>query len=161
MARTKIATTQDLISDLQIKCIGLIAGEWSLLEATMAMMIWALCGLDRKRGHCVTSEISSLAKIKMLSSLMHVHLKPYKQAASTLREFDAIVGELELLNTERNTVVHGIWFQDDQGHIHTKKIKTRSGDLKESSISKTDEWNFTVALQLPKPNWTNSDKTTH
>jgi hypothetical protein len=41
--------TRYALDDLQLKCIGLITAEWSMVEAVLSVAIWDFCGLDRTR----------------------------------------------------------------------------------------------------------------
>ncbi len=109
MSRKPRTSSQDLLDEVQIKCIGLIVAEWALLDAIVSMAIWKFCNLDRERGLSVTADLGSLARIKMLTSLARVHFGAYPEAAGALEELLEITREMEVLNGERNLVVHNIW----------------------------------------------------
>ena len=134
------SSAQDLLTDLQIRCIGLITAEWALLEVIVSIAIWTACDLDREKGLSVTADLGSLAKIKMLSALAQVHFGSNPDATHVLTRLLEITGEMERLNAERNTVCHSIWLPElFSNRLRSKRMSTRGGKLSERPISKTDK----------------------
>jgi hypothetical protein len=124
------------LDDLQLKCIGLITAEWSMVEAILSVAIWDFCGLERTRGLSVTADLGSLAKINMTKALGQNH---FKAGSQFLAEFTAMMDQVETLNSGRNIIVHHLWtpgwFAADS--VRGMKASTRRGQLKESKITKT------------------------
>ena len=44
MPRRPRTSSQDLLDEMQIKCIGLILAEWAMLEAIVSVTIWDFSG---------------------------------------------------------------------------------------------------------------------
>jgi hypothetical protein len=136
----KSSSAQDLLTDFQVRCIGLITAEWALLEVIVSIAIWTACNLDREKGLSVTADLGSLAKIKMLSSLAQVHFGSNPDAAHVLTRLTEITDEMAHLNSGRNIVCHSIWLPElFSNRLRSKRMSTRGGKLKEMPLSKTDD----------------------
>jgi len=128
--------SQDLLTEFQLKCVGLINAEWALTEAVMSIAIWDYLKLDRKNGLSVTADLGSLAKIQMLGSLAKLRFEGDSTARQTIA---GIVGTLKTCNSERNTVAHNLWLPGVVADsIQATKATTRDAKLSEKALAKTD-----------------------
>jgi hypothetical protein len=127
------ATSNDLLAQDQLLALGLIAAEWSMLEAVVSVAIWDHLAVSRTQGLSVTADLGSLAKIKMLRALADDRFKNDTEAHEKIK---SITGLMEAYNTKRNDILHNVWEPDSiPGSLRSKKFTTREGKLKEKPLS--------------------------
>jgi hypothetical protein len=93
------------------KGIGQIASEWSHLEWQFEDAIRILLQTDVKRGRIVTTGMNIRGRCTCLLSLMHA-LNLDRALISTVNEINKRI--CDQLESERNTVVHGLWTKADK-----------------------------------------------
>jgi len=125
---------RDLLASDQVAALGSIAAEWSMLEAVVSVAIWDYLILGRNDGLAVTSDLGSLAKIKMLRALALLRFENRNTEAA--KKIKHITGQMEELNTKRNSYLHNLWEADHViGQMRGTRASTRDGRLKETPLA--------------------------
>lgn len=136
MKRRPAPSIQDLLSKLQIQCIGLITAEWAFLEAMVSVAIWDYCNLDREKGLSLTADLGSKAKINILGALAKQHFAGDSAAAEVMAN---LVADMDRLNSERNRIVHNPWSKNVfTGAMRTMRPSTSGKSLKQKILERTD-----------------------
>ena len=85
--------------------IGSIALEWTECETLVEHLLWQLAGMSAENGAHFTFNMQMKSRLDMLATLGRERLPEGAQ----LEKFNAIIGELQELNTKRNHIIHGSW----------------------------------------------------
>lgn len=104
--------------------IGRVITAWAILEHSINEAIWALAGVEREQGACITSQLTSVARrIDALISLARVQ----KISESTVAKFNKFKSKASDLAERRNRIAHDPWYYgfDSKNHYRLQ-ITARS-----------------------------------
>ena len=107
------------IPDLQLKAIGRIAANWSLLEFMIGYVIADLLGIKRNVGRIVTSELNIKAQLDILKFLA----KAQNWLAPERKALKKIINTILRARDKRNLVIHGLWAENNEGVLHLVKFR--------------------------------------
>ena len=93
------------VSPDQYNRIGQVVVLWASLEDTMQFTLWSILGLPVADGRVLTQRTDASRKIQWLRTFSKRHASPAQKAA-----LDLALDEIELLQDDRNFIVHGVWF---------------------------------------------------
>lgn len=113
------------LSDEQLRAMGLIAAEASYLEFSMHVFVWHLLGLRPTHGISITGELQASGVLKLAKQLLEsIQMRP-----STRTRAQWLMSKIDGYYTERNQVIHAVWFnRDATGKSEAQKFK-RSGEV--------------------------------
>ena len=135
--------TQDYLGTDHILAIGLVACEWSLLEAHLSVCIWRMLGVEWEHGHILTDDLSPAARIHMFHAIAVV---TFREDSKPLKEAGELFSELQCLATERNNLVHNVWHVRGRPEtLVAQKFSARGCKFKAKPLEKT----VTELMQLP------------
>jgi len=126
--------------DDHLKAMGLITVNFSLLENTIAFIIWLLLGLDQQTGQIITSELSFRRLLELFSSLC----RNKKNDKVTLEKLKTLLKRIEHAEQERNKIIHSMWTAgNDEETITRFKItaKIRNGLMHQYEQLKVEHLN--------------------
>jgi hypothetical protein len=110
-------------TDAHLTAIGRVALNWANVELRLARALWALAGLDRKFGTCLTAQIPNSARmLDALSAL--ANLRGASNAA--LRKINKFAERTFGLQEQKNRAVHDTWTFDPGSTLrwpHTARRK--------------------------------------
>lgn len=86
------------------RLIGRLIVDWAVIEALMQEIIWAILDIDISDGRIITARMDARRKMQWLRSFSKKHLED--DSFNTLAD---ILDGIELLQDDRNFIVHGTW----------------------------------------------------
>jgi hypothetical protein len=103
------------INDDQLKALGRLTAEFSLLELMIASLAWRLSG-DARSGMIFTSHLSFT---RLCQATIALAIEKMKTTPAVADELEQITERALRLEDDRNRLIHSIWFElafsDDPG----------------------------------------------
>lgn len=101
---------QQVMKPEMMIAIGRVAAEWSYFEAMAEMGIWGLASLSSGYNRIITTDMFAPQRMKVLGLLVH---KRFGDSPNTIATFNEIYARFEVLNGERNDIIHSDWVKSD------------------------------------------------
>lgn len=145
----KIFRHHQTLPALYYRRIGQISHQWNMVEVYLQLIVWHYLDLDYKQGRLLTYWPGARGKIQIFQALA-LH---WVDEADLKVEIRAIAKQAEMLNVDRNKIVHGIWgFENDSNELyllHISNVKQRilPGVTRKSSEDLQSTANEIIALK--------------
>jgi hypothetical protein len=89
--------------------IGQVASDWSHLEHTLDLIIWALAGIDSIKGACITAQVMGLApRFRIIITLLNCLNN--ESATKLADDFDELMRKTFDVAEDRNRIIHDAWY---------------------------------------------------
>jgi len=85
--------------------LGMVAYKWAHMEKQLEFTIWAFSSLKEKQGAAITTHMSIPQKLQAIKTLGELKFK----GDVINRELNSLIKRTEVLSTERNNFLHGLW----------------------------------------------------
>lgn len=96
---------QFVLTPEQLEAIGCVAIISAYLQNYMERLVWSLCHIKESDGKFLTDRLM----VDKLADLLSDIAKPRIETTEKLAIFTEIISKIKEANTERNTIIHGIW----------------------------------------------------
>jgi hypothetical protein len=130
-----------LLSDAELRAIGLLVTASSNLEGLLEQLIRDIAGLDEDVGRIFTDSMQFGMKVRTLRELFKERLPKtaYEHANRVLTQITESIAR-------RNTVVHGDWFT--LGGLGAEAVRLKRGATDASNVKASDV--LKIAKQIEK-----------
>ena len=113
--------------------LGYVARNWANVESILAYLICEMLGLNFRAAVIVTAEMSSMARIDLISALLFE-----TRHQDWLDLWDGVKPELQRLRAIRNELVHATW--DVVGDEHAQfYVRARNRTINKHAKFKSDD----------------------
>ena len=97
-----------ILTTEQLAAIGSVVVESTYCELEVENLIWILAGMKPEEGIHFTHGMQLQSRLDLLSQLAKERLTDEHERA----EFTTLISNLKIANSERNVIVHGVWYSE-------------------------------------------------
>jgi hypothetical protein len=131
VGNTRLLPTVDLLPEPYATLTGQIVATWSRVEWLVKASSYPLLGLNSNEGRIAVRDPRLEDHITMLQQLLSL------RGLTIKAELPIIQRELRDFSGERDLLVHGVWFHDENNTLYIQDITgTWRPDLKSDKVSR-------------------------